>query len=562
MVPDPRIASTIGRANLLLITRLVLKGLLEYCMQSKCRMLHSENQQLTDFFIVVEKVLRHGFKASRNMISLRTPDQELWTMVDRLGKTSGDILAESVQCIEQLPSVNTSLGRIRSWLRLAVMQKKLADYFNTLIESKLLLKEYYEEWALLRHETDAIIFTGSLIGIRVLDCNLYLKDDDLSSQALDVDLNLYVKLPSVPTEIDESDENATKSEENILDQSKKILEQKDYLEERNRALLLQIENMTRRLSVVEDMQKHKNDQDEENKNSTKETQLQSIDTSRLERVEEIETAMALLEKSVHEKQDTIVSLRQQIDDIKKINLDLYQKLRKSEENFKDKEKLSIKLKTELDATQSHFQEKVSQLEISQADISRRMKKSEELVASLQFENNQKSEFCAKLQNEIVEMNDLNKLLEDSLKSERLVREDLDVQLQRSQSSEQTLHELKKQHDHSQRKNQEYERTLEELGVSLSESKLKVDELKEEMAPLSDAQWENDKETTACKLCLQKFSVSRRKHHCRNCGGIFCNPCSEKTMPLPSSAKPVRVCDTCHAILLERISSKNVIAVPT
>lgn len=58
----------VGRANLILITRLVLKGLLEFSMQSKCRMLHCENQQLRDFFIVAEKVLRHGFKGKGSMI--------------------------------------------------------------------------------------------------------------------------------------------------------------------------------------------------------------------------------------------------------------------------------------------------------------------------------------------------------------------------------------------------------------------------------------------------------------------------------------------------------------
>ncbi len=53
----------------------------------------------------------------------------------------------------------------------------------------------------------------------------------------------------------------------------------------------------------------------------------SFDMLPLTKVEELETAMTLLEKDVHEKQDTIVSLRQQIDDVKKINLDLYHKLR-------------------------------------------------------------------------------------------------------------------------------------------------------------------------------------------------------------------------------------------
>lgn len=54
--------AAIGRNNLLLLTRLVIRGLLENCMQLKCRMLHAEHQQLQDFFIMVDKVLRHGFK--------------------------------------------------------------------------------------------------------------------------------------------------------------------------------------------------------------------------------------------------------------------------------------------------------------------------------------------------------------------------------------------------------------------------------------------------------------------------------------------------------------------
>lgn len=45
-----------------------------------------------------------------------------------------------------------------------------------------------------------------------------------------------------------------------------------------------------------------------------------------------------------------------------------------------------------------------------------------------------------------------------------------------------------------------------------------------------------------------------QHHCRNCGEIFCNECSDNKMPLPSSARPVRVCDTCQTFLLQRYSS--------
>lgn len=41
---------------------------------------------------------------------------------------------------------------------------------------------------------------------------------------------------------------------------------------------------------------------------------------------EMEVAMKLLEKESREKQDNIISLRKQLDDIKMINLEMYKKL--------------------------------------------------------------------------------------------------------------------------------------------------------------------------------------------------------------------------------------------
>ena len=44
----------------------------------------------------------------------------------------------------------------------------------------------------------------------------------------------------------------------------------------------------------------------------------------------MEVAMKLMEKDIHEKQDTIISLRRQLDDIKLINLEMYKKLQVGE----------------------------------------------------------------------------------------------------------------------------------------------------------------------------------------------------------------------------------------
>ncbi|XP_052772288.1 lateral signaling target protein 2 homolog [Mya arenaria] len=60
------------------------------------------------------------------------------------------------------------------------------------------------------------------------------------------------------------------------------------------------------------------------------------------------------------------------------------------------------------------------------------------------------------------------------------------------------------------------------------------------------EWVPDEEAERCTACKTSFTFVRRRHHCRNCGKIFCWKCSSTTVPLPQYGhqKPVRVCHRC------------------
>ncbi|KAG8037080.1 hypothetical protein G9C98_004402 [Cotesia typhae] len=59
-------------------------------------------------------------------------------------------------------------------------------------------------------------------------------------------------------------------------------------------------------------------------------------------------------------------------------------------------------------------------------------------------------------------------------------------------------------------------------------------------------WIPDNDAPRCMACQAGFTVVRRRHHCRNCGKVFCGRCSSNNVPLPryGHTKPVRVCNRC------------------
>ncbi|XP_036685080.1 RUN and FYVE domain-containing protein 2 isoform X3 [Balaenoptera musculus] len=569
--PATKDPTAVERANLLNMAKLSIKGLIESAL-SFGRTLDSDYPPLQQFFVVMEHCLKHGLKVRKSFLSY---NKTIWgplELVEKLYPEAEEIGAS----VRDLPGLN----------------------------------EFYEYHALMMEEEGAVI-VGLLVGLNVIDANLCVKGEDLDSQVGVIDFSMYLK----------NEEDIGNKERNV--QIAAILDQKNYVEELNRQLNSTVSSLHSRVDsleksntkLIEELAIAKNNiiklQEEnhqlrsENKlilmktqqhlEVTKvdvETELQTYKHSRqgldemynearrqlrdesqlrqdvenelavqVSMKHEIELAMKLLEKDIHEKQDTLIGLRQQLEEVKAINIEMYQKLQGSEADLKEKNEITARL-----------EEKTNKITAAMRQLEQRLQQAEKAQMDTEDEDKKYLQECQSkfdgLQKQISQKEKQLVQLETDLKIEKEWRQTLQEDLQKEKDTlshlrneTQQIISLKKEFLHLQDENHqlkkiyhEQEQALQELGNKLSESKLKIEDIKEANKALQGLVWLKDKEATHCKLCEKEFSLSKRKHHCRNCGEIFCNACSDNELPLPSSPKPVRVCDSCHALLIQRCSS--------
>ncbi|NXP17702.1 ZFY16 protein, partial [Scytalopus superciliaris] len=58
-------------------------------------------------------------------------------------------------------------------------------------------------------------------------------------------------------------------------------------------------------------------------------------------------------------------------------------------------------------------------------------------------------------------------------------------------------------------------------------------------------WVPDSEAPNCMNCQVKFTFTKRRHHCRACGKVFCGSCCKRKCKLQYMEKEARVCTGCY-----------------
>ncbi|KAF6035125.1 hypothetical protein EB796_006566 [Bugula neritina] len=264
---------------------------------------------------------------------------------------------------------------------------------------------------------------------------------------------------------------------------------------------------------------------------------------------ETEMATRLLEKDVHEKQDLIIALRNQLDDVKGYNIEMHSKHQLLESKHKEKMTETKKL-----------EEIIQAMKVEKEKVNNRLKQAvsdkdatEEAIKSISDQLTESDLKRNALETDLRIEKDWRTTTQENLEKSGDKINSLTKQIDRLTVVEQDYKNLKQAHEELTRIHKDQETALAEMAAQLGHSKMKHEDLREVQQALKDAHWADDDLVTECKSCEKSFNLSRRKHHCRNCGDIFCNECSDHRMMLPSSSKPVRVCDNCNLMLIDRAS---------
>eukprot|EP00672_Neobodo_designis_P021308 CAMPEP_0174843130 /NCGR_PEP_ID=MMETSP1114-20130205/10325_1 /TAXON_ID=312471 /ORGANISM="Neobodo designis, Strain CCAP 1951/1" /LENGTH=157 /DNA_ID=CAMNT_0016077343 /DNA_START=24 /DNA_END=497 /DNA_ORIENTATION=+ len=62
-------------------------------------------------------------------------------------------------------------------------------------------------------------------------------------------------------------------------------------------------------------------------------------------------------------------------------------------------------------------------------------------------------------------------------------------------------------------------------------------------------WVRDSDRPTCRGCRKSFTFTRRRHHCRACGDVFCSTCRDASITLASAGKMAAqpACRGCAAV---------------
>eukprot|EP00050_Salpingoeca_kvevrii_P011448 m.15446 g.15446 ORF g.15446 m.15446 type:complete len:841 (-) comp3437_c0_seq1:151-2673(-) len=590
----------IERSNMMNMAKIGIKSLIEASI-GLAQPLNEEQHAVFQLLLLIEHIFTHGLKKRKFTSAAKA---SCWPFLESL--EAGHAQLANIYAHIKTIGCKKPVGKVRAWFRLTLQEKLLSEVVRDLQD--LNRNDFYEPYAFVNSDELAVL-GGLLVGLHTIEFDFSLNADHLDNHHSAIDYAVYLKdgnylKPAVV--VDEanverfseasftvlSDQKAMLEEQNRtlrekihalseqLEQSQHahgpLQERFDALEKRAESLKQDLAAVTaekteielsclRRMRALEEDIKVERSTYETSRTGLEE--LMSVSHKQLEtemelresleadcarlrdRQQELEAAVTAAEDAAQDKEETIDALRKQLKDVKSLNIVMLQNMQEVQEKVKEKESEIHKCEREVASKEDQMQ--TLQAKLRDADSTKQ-----------RLENT-----ILELTNRLKDVDAQRAASETNIMIERQWRESLqsDIAKEKERSAlvdtlQASLDKLTIKHDMLQNKYdvlhksyEEQEKTIVEMAESLSQNAMKAHDMERAQQLEMQKQWVDEKDVTECKLCSKSFGISRRKHHCRNCGDVFCNDCSDNKMPLPSSAKPVRVCDLCESQLLSKMT---------
>merc|ERR550532_2658671 len=448
---------------------------------------------------------------------------------------------EILQNIRALPDIKTGVGRGRAWIRFALMQKRLSEYFDILSHSRWQLEDFYGASALLLDEDAISMLSGLMVGLTVLEFNFVHKDEDLDNLPTVVDLSHFLKDGNYLEKASDSQStvsiNSCDDDTDLHQELMDLTNQNSYLNEVNKKIKQQIDELAAKVASLEtekleigfkveatEMKLKETESERDNlreekgwraadekrridaahadiqvERETIQAMNQSLDetnqelkeklaneiTHRLETEKEVqlqvsmrieaEEATRLMENDIHEKQDSLVSLRQQLHDIKAVNLQLYNAAEERLNQLEHKNTVVKELEDKSFRMNDTLKDLQNELKIVNLDKNSAVETARKLGAQLSDKDNAIScletdvsierEWRTTLQKE-------KEVLVDDIQKQKIQLRRIPTLEKERDSLQVKLIELEKQLG-------EYEQSLCDMGTKIREKDERLDEIKEE-----------------------------------------------------------------------------------
>ncbi|RUS76990.1 hypothetical protein EGW08_015247, partial [Elysia chlorotica] len=170
----------VQRDNLISICRISVKALIDYA----CLNTHIDDacEEFINFCAVFEHLVSHRLRPNQKKVWLPRPGpptpRHFWdVLLDAQSRAHSLYFQSCVPNIDAIESFKSPQAKLRAFLRVALMEKRLSDYIMWVLDHQLVLRNHYLDGAVMLTEQAAVL-CGDLIGLNAIDFNFCLKGNE------------------------------------------------------------------------------------------------------------------------------------------------------------------------------------------------------------------------------------------------------------------------------------------------------------------------------------------------------------------------------------------------